>query len=161
MHTLEIKEVKIRENYELLSGFMLLLHKHEHVIFDKTANWEDIEVNYMKHVMEMQEKCEGLCLIAYKDSIPAGFIFGYAVDQDDSRIEIYEGKELYVSDGFIKEEFRMQGIYHKLNERMESHFIDKGVMRITRFTHVHNTRMRQVLEEEGYFVTRLLYEKWL
>jgi ribosomal protein S18 acetylase RimI-like enzyme len=83
------------------------------------------------------------------------------VDQDDSRIEVYEGKELYVSDGYIAEEFRRQGIYHKLNKQLEQTYIDKGVLRITRFTHIQNTRMRQLLEEEGYFVTRLLYEKWV
>lgn len=156
-----IREVKISEHYDVISGFMRELHKHEHQLFDKTAHWDDIEANYMRHVISMQEEAEGLCLMAYQGDTPAGFIFGYTVHQDDSRIETYEGKELYVSDGFIAENFRRQGIYHKLNSQLEQHYIDKGVLRITRFTHIQNTRMRQLLEEEGYFVTRLLYEKWV
>ena len=156
-----VKDIKIEDNYDLISGFMLQLHKHEHMLFDKTAHWDDIEANYMRHIIAMQNDCEGICLVAYVNDAPAGFIFGYTVEQDDSRIEVYEGKELYVSDGYIADEFRRQGIYHKLNQQLEQAYIDKGVLRITRFTHIQNTRMRQLLEEEGYFVTRLLYEKWI
>ncbi len=158
---IEIKELKIADNYDLIAGFMQQLHKHEHMLFDKTAQWDDIEAKYMRHIIEMQAEFDGLCLVAYSGVTPAGFIFGYTVDQDDSRIEVYEGKELYVSDGFVAENFRRQGIYHRLNQRLEQYYIDKGILRITRYTHIQNTRMRQLLEEEGYFVTRLLYEKWV
>ena len=159
--TVVIKEVKIAEEYALIAGFMHNLHKHEHGLFDKTANWADIEKTYMAHVVTMQEECAGLCLVAYADGVAAGFIFGYLEEQDDSRIEIYEGKELYVSDGYIADQFRRQGIYHKLNEYMEKHFLAIGVKRITRFTLINNTGMRRLLEDQGYFVTRLLYEKWI
>ncbi len=137
------------------------LHIHEHMLFDKTAAWPDIETSYMRHVIQMQEESEGLCLLAYVDNNPVGFIFGYVEEQDDSRIEIHEGKELYVSDGFVQEQYRRQGIYKKLNETMEQHYIGKGIKRMIRFTRVNNTRMRELLENEGYEVTRLLYEKWL
>jgi len=48
-----------------------------------------------------------------------------------------------------------------LNDTLEQHYIGKGIKRMIRFTLVNNTRMRQFLENEGYGVTRLLYEKWL
>lgn len=161
MLAIDIKEIKIADHYAQIAEFMHHLHKHEHGLFDKTANWKDIEDTYMRHVITMQEHCEGICLIAYHDNDPAGFIFGYIEEQDDSRIEIYEGKELYVSDGYIVEKYRRQGVYHKLNTYLEQHFLAKGVKRITRFTLINNTGMRRLLEEEGYFVTRLLYEKWV
>ena len=161
MDNLEIKSIKIADNYELIAGFMYHLHKNEHGLFDKTAPWQDIEKGYMRHVIAMQEEFEGLCLVAYVDGKPAGFSFGYAQDQDDSRIEIYEGKELYVSDGYIAEEYRRKGIYRQLNDRMEQHYINMGVKRITRYTLVNNVRMRQLLEDEGYFATRIVYEKWI
>ena len=137
------------------------LHVNEYSLFDKTASWNDIEANYMKHIIKMQDECEGLCLVAYKGDFPAGFIFGYLEDQDDSRIEMYTGKELYISDGYVDPKYRRQGIYHKLNLQMEQYYIDMGVKRMLRFTLIRNTGMRQFLDKEGYFVTRLLYEKWL
>ena len=137
------------------------LHLHEHTLFDKTASWSDIETSYMRHVIQMQEEHDGQCLMAYADTLPVGFIFGYVEEQDDSRIEIHEGKELYVSDGIVLEQYRRLGIYNMLNAALEQHYINKGIKRIIRFTLVNNTKMRQFLENEGYFVTRLLYEKWL
>ena len=159
--SIEIMPVLVSEHYAEIATMMMELHKNEHSLFDKTAQWADIEAGYMRHVVQMQTECEGVCLVAYANGSPAGFIFGYIEEQDDSRIEVYEGKELYVSDGYVAEAYRRQGIYHKLNAHLEHHFIDKGVRRIVRFTLVRNTGMRQLLEKGGYEVTRLLYENWL
>ena len=161
MNTIEIKEVTIAAEYQLIAGFMHQLHEHEHELFNKTAAWPDIEQAYMRHVISMQEEYGGVCLVAYKDGNAAGFIFGYIEEQDDSRIEIHMGDELYVSDGYVAEAYRRQGIYRLLNERLEQSFIENGVKRIIRFTLVNNVRMRQFLEEEGYLITRLMYEKWI
>jgi ribosomal protein S18 acetylase RimI-like enzyme len=157
----EIVAVKIQDHYEVISKMMHGLHFHEHGLFDKTAPWAEIEAGYMRHITKMQEDNDGLFLIAYIDEAPVGFIFGYLEEQDDSRIEIHVGKQLYVSDGFVEKEFRGYGIYRKLNDRLEKHYIEKGIQRIIRFTHINNTSMRNFLESGSYFVTRLLYEKWL
>jgi ribosomal protein S18 acetylase RimI-like enzyme len=158
---IEISPVNIIDHYGVISRMMHELHIHEHSLFDKTADWSNIETSYMRHVMTMQEQCDGLCLVANVNGAPAGFIFGYVEQQDDSRIEIHEGPELYVSDGYVKEEYRRLGIYRMLNAALEQHYIDKGIRRIIRFTLVNNTNMRQFLDGEDYCVTRLLYEKWL
>jgi ribosomal protein S18 acetylase RimI-like enzyme len=161
METVEIKPVKIAERYEEISAMMHELHVHEHTLFDKTAAWTDIETSYMRHIIAMQDECDGTCLVAYLNSVHTGFIFGYVEDQDDSRIEVYKGKELYISDGYVAREARGNGIYHKLNLELESIYIEKGIRRICRFTLINNTRARGFLDSEGYVVTRLLYEKWL
>ena len=157
----EIKPVKIPEHYKEISAMMHELHLHEHSLFDKTAAWSDIEDSYMRHIIKMQDVCDGTFLIAYLEDVPMGFIFGYVEDQDDSRIEVYLGKELYVSDGYVAKEARGHGIYRKLNVELERIYIEKGVRRICRYTLVNNTRARMFLDREGYVVTRLLYEKWL
>jgi ribosomal protein S18 acetylase RimI-like enzyme len=157
----EIVPVKITEHYDVISRMMHELHFHEHTLFDKTAHWPDIEVSYMRHITKMQEENDGLFLMAYIDNAPVGFIFGYTEEQDDSRIEIHEGRELYVSDGYVVENYRGHGIYRKLNEELEKYYVAKGIKRMIRFTLVNNTKMRHFLESESYVVTRLLYEKWL
>lgn len=159
--SIKICEVIIADHYAVISGLMHQLHVHEHHLNNKTAAWADIEESYMRHVINMQQECAGMCLVAYDDELPVGFIFGYAEDQDDSRIEIHEGKELYVSDGYVLETHRRKGIYRSLNQRLESHYIKQGVKRIIRFTLFNNVGMRQFLEDEEYVVTRFLYEKWL
>jgi ribosomal protein S18 acetylase RimI-like enzyme len=159
--SLEIRPIIIADHYQVMNDLMRKLHDHEYLLFKKTASWDDIEVSYMRHVMAMQEECDGTCLVAYVNGIPAGFMFGYLEEQDDSRIEVYEDAQLYVSDGYVDDQYRRQGIYRKLNEELEKVYIAKGVKRIVRFTRVNNDRMKQFLEGKGYEVTRLLYEKWL
>ncbi len=158
---IEIKAVIIKDHYEEVAEMMHQLHIHEHSLFDKTAAWADIQESYMRHVIHTQETSDGTCLVAYVNGRPAGFILGNIEEQDDSRIEIYKGKELYVSDGYVDREYRGQGIYHKLNEELERIYIAKGVKRICRHTLINNTSARRFLERQGYMVTRLLYEKWL
>ena len=158
---LEINEIIIADHYALISSFMKPLHVHEHELFDKTAPWEEIEHNYMQAIIGWQDDNDGTCLVAYVDGVPAGFMFGYAEEPDESRIEIYTGPEFYVSDGYIDPAFRRMGIYKRMNEYIENLYISRGVKRLTRFTHINNHQMQQFLEGEGYKPTRVLYEKWL
>ncbi len=161
MEGMEIRAVKIHDEYAVMEDLMRGLHENERHLWSRTALWPDIRDSYMRHVMTMQEECDGLCLIAYLNGAAAGFIFAYLEEQDDSRIEDYTGPLLYVSDGYVRPEHRRQGIYAALNRALEQHYIPMGVRRISRFTLVNNTNMRQLLEKEGYVATRVAYEKWL
>lgn len=158
---IHIKAVQIQEHYAVISQFMKELHESEKELFDKTALWSNIETSYMRHAIACQDECDGTCLIAYNNDEPVGFIFGYIDEPDDSRIEEYDDKELYVSDGYVGAQYRRKGIYKLLNDELERIYIAKGVRRIIRFTLTSNTRMQGFLEHEHYQPVRLLYEKWL
>ena len=158
---MEIRSVRISEHYDSISDMMRGLHESEKELFNKTDDWDSISDNYMQHVINTQENYNGTCLVAYIDGRAAGFIFGYEEEDDESRIEAYEGKDLYVSDGYVKPEYRRLGIYRELNEKLEAIYIQQGVRRILRFTLSSNRRMQAFLERENYQPVRLLYEKWL
>jgi ribosomal protein S18 acetylase RimI-like enzyme len=159
--SVNIKSIRVKEHYELVEKMMRGLHDSEKELFNKAEQWDNIRESYMRHVISCQEENEGAFLVAYIDNKPAGFIFGYIEEQDDSRIEVYIGDELYVSDGYVDPQYRKIGIYRKLNAALEDIYIAKGVRRITRFTLTSNTRMQKLLESEGYSATRIIYEKWL
>lgn len=156
-----IRSIQIRDHYDLINSMMEQLHLSEKTFFLKTAAWESIASNYMQHVMEMQETCDGTCLLAYVDAQPAGFIFAYLEEPDESRIEDYTGNTLYVSDGYVANEFRRQGIYRMMNEELERIYVEMGIRRIVRYTLANNHRMQQFLVSKDYEPVRLVYEKWL
>lgn len=158
---MELRAVSIREHYSVIADMMRGLHESERALFDQTDSWDHIARNYMQHVIDMQETCAGTCLIAYVDDRPAGFIFGYEEEEDESRIEAYEGKDLYVSDGFVYPDYRRMGLYRQLNEQLEAIHVARGVRRILRYTLTSNARMQQFLQQQQYQPVRLLYEKWL
>ena len=161
MPMVNIQPINIEEYYSAVSELMRLLHESEHEMFDKTAAWSDIEATYMRHCITMQQECDGTFLMAYDAERPVGFIFGFVEEQDDSRIEVYTGVELYVSDGFVLAAYRRQGIYKQMNEMLEGIYIAKGIKRIIRFAQMKNNRMQSFLEGAGYEGTRVLFEKWL
>jgi len=156
-----IKPIRIRDHYALINSMMEQLHLSEKEFFPQTASWESISNNYMQHVIDTQENCDGACLLAYVDNTPAGFIFAYLEEPDESRIEDYTGDTLYVSDGYVAKEFRRQGIYRLMNEALEKIYVEKGVRRMVRYTLANNQRMQQFLASENYEPVRLVYEKWL
>src|ERR1044071_6207068 len=105
--TPDFKPVRISDHYDLISDMMRGLHESERELFDKTEEWDVIQHGYMRHVIGMQEENEGTCLLAFADGQPAGFIFGYIDEEDeDSRIEMVTGKDLYISDGYVYPQFR-------------------------------------------------------
>ncbi len=161
MNEIVIRPVLIKNEYGLISNMMARLHANEQLLNPNTAPWPDVESSYMRHVIDMQQECAGVCLVAYVGDVAAGFIFGYMEEQDDSRIEVDTGDMLYVSDGYVYDAYRRMGIYRKLNDALEQHYTAGGARRITRFTLANNVAMQRFLESEGYKVTRLLYEKWL
>ncbi|NML37200.1 GNAT family N-acetyltransferase [Chitinophaga sp. G-6-1-13] len=156
-----ITPIRIKDHYELLSAMLKELHISELEFFPKTAAWEDIRPDYMQHVISTQEENDGTCLLATKDGEPAGFIFAYVEEPDESRIEDYTGDTLYVSDGYVAPAFRRMGIYRQLNDALENIYIQKGVRRIVRYTLSNNLRMQQFLASQQYEPVRLVYEKWL
>ena len=161
MDNIEIRPVDVNAHYAAVSAMMRGLHENERMLNNRTAYWDDIEAAYMRHVALMQDEYEGMCLVAYVDDVPVGFIFGYVEEEDDSRFEQYSGRILYVSDGFVYPEHRRKGIYNMLNKQLEAHFIASGVKRIFRLTLVGNEGMRHFLTSDGYTPTRIMYEKWL
>ncbi|WP_160711606.1 GNAT family N-acetyltransferase [Chitinophaga solisilvae] len=156
-----ITPIHIREHYTLMSGMMKGLHESELDYFHQTARWEHIAGDYMQHVISMQESNNGSCLLASWNGEPAGFIFGYTEEPDESRIEAYTGDTLYVSDGYVAPEFRRLGIYRALNAELEKIYIAQGIRRMVRYTLSNNYRMQQFLSSQQYEPVRIVYEKWL
>jgi len=153
--------IRIASHYAEMAELMRGLHISEKEFFPGTADWDDIAAHYMQHVIDMQDECEGTCILAKSGDTAVGFIFGYIESPDDSRIEDYTGDTLYVSDGYVMPAYRRHGIYRAMNEQLEAHYVEKGVRRMVRYTLTNNNRMQTFLESKDYTAVRLVYEKWL
>jgi ribosomal protein S18 acetylase RimI-like enzyme len=161
MKDILIKPVVVADYYQELSHLMKGLHDNERMLYARTAIWKDIETTYMRYIMEMQQHCDGTCLMAFDGETAVGFMFGYIDEPDDSRYITYAGPDLYISDGYVEPPYRRLGIYRLMNQQLEALYIAKGVHHITRFTRHNNHNMQSFLESNGYRLTSLLYEKWV
>ncbi len=160
--TIRIEQISVRENLVLLDPLMEGLHESERGMNPGTARWDDIREGYMRHILQMEAEEEGTCLLALVDDEPVGFMFGFVEDADvDSRFETYKGKILYVSDGYVKPEFRRLGLYRTMNGMLEQIYYEKGIRCIQRLTLAKNIPMQKLLEDSGYELLRYMYVKHL
>ena len=53
-----------------------------------------------------------------------GFIFSYIDEKDDSNFELGDADDLYISEGYVKKEFRKNGIYTALNKAFEKMYLN-------------------------------------
>ncbi|HCN47994.1 MAG TPA: hypothetical protein DIT10_02650 [Chryseobacterium sp.] len=155
-----IKKIKIAENLPIVDELVGELHVSEKEMNDKTADWSQIRDNYLRFMAECEDENDGTFLIAEVDGKAIGFLFGYIDEKDDSNFELGEGDDLYVSEGYVKKEYRKQGIYSALNTIFEEAYSDYKIRKIYRYTLFNNDTMQRWLASQGYRPVRLVYEKW-
>jgi ribosomal protein S18 acetylase RimI-like enzyme len=156
-----IRKIKINENLPIVDELVGELHVSEKTMNDKTADWSQIRESYLRFMSECEEENEGTFLIAEIDGKAIGFLFGYIEERDDSNFELGEGDDLYVSEGYVKKEFRKQGIYSALNKAFEKEYEGYKIRKIYRYTLCTNDTMQSWLSSQGYQPVRLVYEKWM
>ncbi len=156
-----IEPIVVRNHYAPVCELMRMLHEHEKSLYPRTALWSDIADNYMQHVMDMQAQNNGQFWAAWWRDRMIAFIFGYTEEEDESRCEEASGTIAYISDGYVLPEWRGKGVYRTLNQQIEMQFTGMGISRFTRYTLWNNEPMKALLQQEGYKLTRLLYEKWV
>ncbi|WP_300690919.1 GNAT family N-acetyltransferase [Chryseobacterium sp.] len=156
-----IKKIKIAEHLPIVDELVGELHISEKEMNDKTADWSQIRENYLRFMTECEDENEGSFFIAEIEGRAIGFLFGYIDEKDDSNFELGDANDLYVSEGYVKKEYRKQGIYSALNKAFEEAYSNHNIRKIFRYTLCNNETMQRWLASQGYRPVRLVYEKWL
>ncbi len=161
MELFSIGKINLNRDLQIVDELVGELHESELQFNPRTAQWKDIREVYLQHIAECLDECSGSFFIAEQDNRAIGFIFGYVDDRDNSNFEIGDGDDLYVSEGYVKKEYRKMGVYTALNQVFEDHYKNITIRRIYRFTLTNNTVMQNWLAKQGYSPVRILYEKWI
>ncbi|RQO29875.1 hypothetical protein DBR32_14960 [Taibaiella sp. KBW10] len=161
MEHITIRSINIAEHRDIADELVGALHESELELNPRTAHWPMIRKHYLNFLQECQETCQGTFLLAEDRGVAIGFLFGYVVEQEDSNFEIGDDNDLYVSEGYVKPDYRKQGIYTLLNQTFETRYKDFPIRKIYRYTLYNNDKMQHWLSKQGYKPIRLVYEKWL
>ena len=159
MSKANIQAIDIAEHYDVVADLMRCLHENEERLFVYRAPWPVIKENYMAHMIARQREDQGLCLVAYVDGKVAGVCFGWIVVPGDDNLD-QMNLSGYVSDAFVYEQYRQQGIYKTLHQAMEKYFLSKNVDRVSVFTLVNNAPMNAYLNKAAYQPVHTQYQKW-
>ena len=156
-----IKKIAISENLPIVDELVGELHDSEKGFNSKTEDWSVFKDKYLEHMLECEQENEASFIIAEHEGKAIGFVFGYIEEQDESDFEVGDGDDLYVSEGYVKSEFRKHGIYSALNAAFEKEYENFNIRRIYRYTLNNNETMKSWLSKQGYEPVRIVYEKWL
>ncbi len=161
MHLINIRPLDIVTERQTAAVLLAALHESEQTLNRRTADWKGIENQYLDYIAECIREYQGRFLLAETGGAAIGFIFGYIEKQDNSNFETGTGDDLYVSEGFVDPAYRKLGIYARLNQAFEAHYLSFDLRRIFRYTLVNNEPMHHWLPQQGYQPVRIVYEKWL
>jgi GNAT superfamily N-acetyltransferase len=116
---------------------------------EKTADWSLIQGNYLRFMSDCEEENDGTFLIAEIEGKAIGFIFGYIDEKDDSNFELGDADDLYVSEGYVKKEYRKHGIYSALNQLLRR-LIQIIISENLPLYFINNHTMQSWLDKQGY-----------
>ena len=155
-----VRKIAIADNLPVIEPLMDALHESERTMNPHTSQWDSIREKYIRYMLDVERENHAAFVVAEKGKEVVGFIFGYVEEPDESDFEEGEGLDLYVSEGYVKENYRKQGIYTALNLFLEEYYKSFPFRRIYRYTLLKNTTMQQWLDSQGYQPVRMVYEKW-
>lgn len=109
---------------------------------------------HLKRVGLLDESCTGLgynypAILARLDGWVAGILIYQEQDWN---------AQLFVSEGFVRSDFRQRGVYRALWNELLAVAREKGWYRISGVTHVNNDEMQAVMKKLGRELMWLTYE---
>jgi len=125
------------------------LFKMNNIINEVNCTVEHMRISLEKHVNE-------IVLVAINDDKAIGFICG----QIYPSICYSDGVQCEVTELFVKEEYRKQGVASKLIAKLEHEFELNSVQEILLQTGKKNTVAQKFYEKNGYINSeRIVYQK--
>lgn len=150
-----IKEANLENVSKIVDSWIEFIEEHDKIVISENPELEEYEKkisnmgdNY-KEFLESHIKSEkGVVFIAEEDGEIVGFTLIYIKDE----IPIFENKKVgFISDLYVKKEFRNRKISSKLRDKSLEWFKDKGLKFVSLAMHPDNKFAHSVYKKWGFF----------
>ncbi len=132
------------------------LQEHERAVEPSKLPGKDVADDYLAYIVfECKEK-NGEIFVADN----AGEILGFScvwIDEDDDPTVSKESLA-YLSDLYVKPEFRRQGIATKLMQARKQYALDRGIRKIRVCTLAKNIGIQETLKSQGFTPHEITWE---
>jgi ribosomal protein S18 acetylase RimI-like enzyme len=144
---------------DVLRAMIAKVREYEISIDPTCRPWEPMADDYFDFLVAKITKPSGRCLIAELDGEIIGFSSGYEDHIDEIFLKDEEKIFAYISDTYVKPEYRRHGLALALNSMMEQYFTARGVRKVRRVVLAANAAINGVLGQAGYSPYEIVYEK--
>lgn len=129
----------------------------ENVLRPQRKSTDKVINSALRYVRQNITEQNGLCLLALDHNNQAiGFMNGWiengdGLDQGDNRLG-------YISDAYIKPEFRNAFLFKQIGKEMAAHFLALGISRLSFDTLGNNTRMQRLFIRFGFMPHKVIFQ---
>lgn len=152
---MQIRKANISDIKTIVDVWEGFLNEHDGIVIARNPRLKEMNLRnndarsmYEKFLLSNIESENGIVLIAEEDGQTAGYSLGLIKDE----IPIFEIKQYgYISDLYVKKEFRGKGVSSKLKDEMISWFKSKGVEYASVGFYADNRGAHEIYEKWGFF----------
>jgi GNAT superfamily N-acetyltransferase len=119
----------------------------------------DIGPSYAEHILNRVRNRNGLILLAKSDEKPIGLICAWIDEDDDMLLCDDMRRHAYVSDVFVVDDWRREGVGGTLLAAIESYMRQRGCLRMRVCSKAANATALKFYEAAGYRPYEVIFAK--
>ena len=147
--------------FEVIRSFVESIQEYERKQIPELKQGEEIGFDYTQMLIDMTAKHQGCILVARADSTAIGFVCAWIDEDDDLLLHDDARKHAYVSDIFVSETWRQQGVASLLLQAVENEMQKQGCKRSRICTKASNLAALKCYEGNGYSAYEIILSKLL
>jgi ribosomal protein S18 acetylase RimI-like enzyme len=148
-------------DFEVIRGFIESIQEYERAQVPELKSGAEIGTDYTKMLIDAiaDRHRQGLILIAKKDNNAVGFVCAWTDEDDDPLLRDDARRHAYVSDIFVDDACRRQGVAQLLLQAIETEMRQRGCERIRICTKATNLSALKCHEANGYRPYEIILSK--
>jgi ribosomal protein S18 acetylase RimI-like enzyme len=148
-------------DFEVIRGFVESIQDYERIQVPELKSGAEIGTDYTKMLIDAiaDRHQRGLILIAKIDNNAIGFACAWIDEDDDPLLRDDTRRHAYVSDIFVDDAWRRQGVARLLLQAIETEMRQRGCERIRIRTKATNLSALKCYEANGYQPYEIILSK--
>jgi ribosomal protein S18 acetylase RimI-like enzyme len=144
---------------DVLIRFVSAIQEHERLYVPELKSGDEIGRDYAQLLLKKVSRQNGLILMAHKAKSIIGFISGWIGRDDDPLLQEKYSDHAYVSDIFVSEAHRGQGVAQELLKTLEEEMAKRGCKRIRVCSKASNAHAVGLYRNSDYQPYEIIFSK--
>ncbi|MCA9804300.1 MAG: GNAT family N-acetyltransferase [Cyanobacteria bacterium HKST-UBA02] len=151
----------LESDFDTICLFIEGIQDHERVSVPELKPGPEIAVDYASDVVRRVTENDGVILLVWQDDRPVAFASSWVDIDADLLLEEEARAHAYVSDIYVSESARRQGIASELLRRLENEMLARGCRRMRICTKASNRQALECYLSSGYNPYEITLSKML
>jgi ribosomal protein S18 acetylase RimI-like enzyme len=148
-------------DFSVLVGFVSAIQEHERMTVPELKSGREIGDQYATSLVHTVQEQSGVLLLAKDKGEPLGFVCAWIATDPDPLVQDEAREHAYVSDIFVTDARRREGVAHALLAAAEAAFLAKGCRHVRVCSKATNRVAIKFYESCGFGPYEVIFSKEL